>query len=418
MGSWWVTVALSLIFAALYVYLGFGENTYQRWIRIVFHSPPGLIVYVCLVANIALASLRVAIDRLKEKEITPEAVKEMDVYASLPPEAPLDEISGWMRRKGFHPDAGGGGLIARKGKFCFVPGTVMRAGLVVFMAAFALGLHIRETDEALLHEGESAALLGREARLGRITSSLPEEFLQVGEKSIFELKDVSATLSSSGRTHEITPGYPGRFEGLYWRITHIGYRQPLVVDETAFAPDLDVLPPGRTHRVETKGDGPSLSFTLEPEETISKGLLTGRLYNLRSPRYRLALKDGGEKHEAVLGPSGSSELGGVPVSLGEKSLYVRINAVYDPALFWVYAGIVLTLLGALLVLTRFFWYERLMRAAAAEDALLIGYSEEFYRKWGVMKFQRWREELRSVLEPPVEEAEPPDADQRSPEERP
>jgi hypothetical protein len=155
-------------------------------------------------------------------------------------------------------------------------------------------------------------------------------------------------------------------------------------------------------------------LTLEPEKTISKGLLTGRLYNLGAPSYRLALKKDGERREIVVGSSESADIGGASLSLGSESLYIRVNTVSDPALFWVYAGVVVALLGAFLMLTRFFWYERTMCAAFADGEVLLGYSEEFYKRWGVLKFQRWRDELLSPPEPGVEKSEPSDADQNPP----
>ena len=51
------------------------------------------------------------------------------------------------------------------------------------------------------------------------------------------------------------------------------------------------------------------------------------------------------------------------------------------------------LLGLCAMLSRFFWYERELVVAVHRGELSIGYREEFFRKWGVEKFERWRGEL-------------------------
>jgi hypothetical protein len=156
---------------------------------------------------------------------------------------------------------------------------------------------------------------------------------------------------------------------------------------------LDVLPPGRLHAVELPSGAGTLSFVLEPEKTIKKGLLTGKAYNLKTPLYRVSLKGEGGDGDVVLGPSGIAELVGRSLTLGDHSLYVKVRSVYDPALLWLYAGAVLGLFGLALMPLRFFWYEKRLCALVGDRRIFVGYSEEFYRMWGILKFRKWTEDL-------------------------
>jgi hypothetical protein len=45
------------------------------------------------------------------------------------------------------------------------------------------------------------------------------------------------------------------------------------------------------------------------------------------------------------------------------------------------------------MLTRFFWYRKQLAAARSGDTLVIGWQEEFFKKWGIQRFYIWKEEL-------------------------
>jgi hypothetical protein len=55
------------------------------------------------------------------------------------------------------------------------------------------------------------------------------------------------------------------------------------------------------------------------------------------------------------------------------------------------------LAGLAALTSRFFWYEREFAAVLSDDALLIGCRDEFFRKWGAARCQRWREELEALV---------------------
>ncbi len=387
-GSWRLTVLFALSLAAIYVYFSPGQDSYARFAHVVFHTIAGMAIYALLVLNLALAGLRVVIGRLGRAGGGPSAIREMDVYGEfpMPDENAREKVVSWLRQQGCSVYSSGEYISGRRGRFSFLPGTLMRAGIVVFMASLVLSVHLRRSEEALLREGESAVIINGEARLEKLEPGLPGEFLRVGESDAFRLEKVSAEIATSaGETITVSGGFPTRAGGLYWRITQLGYHQPVKTGggETGFY--LDVLPPGKGHSVRLSESGPSVLFRLEPESTMKKGLLTGKIYRLDAPFYRISFK--GEDTVITLGPGESEGAEGLELSLGESSLYIRVLAVHDPALRWVWAGILLTLVGLALMPARFFWYEKRFHAHVSGGSVLVGYSQEFYRNWSVHKFQ-------------------------------
>lgn len=398
--SWWGTVVLLLSLCASYLYFTFDDNTYRNWIDFVFYTPAGLVLYFALIVNIISVTARVAYEKLKgqcqsSKEAV-DAIKGMDTWIEVPADVPVERVVEWVKKAGFRVNITGDSVSALKGKFSFLPGTVARAGLVVLMTAFLISMHLRKTEDAVLHEGESGLFFGKKISLTAIESSLPEEFLQVGEKSTFGLDNVSAKLSASQKTYSVTAGFPVRIDGLYFRITDIGLYQPLSVKpQGAFDPftssvDLDILPPGKSSSVRLP-PGELLTFTLKPYKTLEKGLVTGELFNLETPLYHLVLQRGKDKYEGTIRPGETAEFGGDWISLGKNSLYINVLSVNDPALIWIQTGMLITLAGIILMLSRFFWYEKRLCATRVDNAMLIGYREEFYSKWGVLKFRKWAE---------------------------
>lgn len=392
MGSWWITAALVLAAAAPYVYFAFGEDPYGRWSHFMLHTPPGLVLYAAFVFQVVLASARVLVKRFEHVRLSREAVTAMDAWVEIDAGQSPESVSGWLSEKGFKAHPVEGGIEARKGRFSFIPGTVMRLGLVVFMVSLLVSTHVRRSEEVLLGEGWEADVMGRKVKLIGVAAPLPGEFLQVSDRDVFRLGRVEARLAMSGSEFAVTAGYPAESGGLLWRVTHVGYMRRLRAGSSEREVALDVLPPGRTQALSVAGGGPEYVLRLLPEKTLTKGLLKGSLYNLADPRFGLKLKAG--PGAVTLRTGQEAVLGGVPVSLEGGSLYVKVLSVYDPALPWLRAGLILTVAGMFLMLSRFFWYEKRCVAVFSEGPVLLGYEEEFFRKWGIYKFRKWSGEFR------------------------
>jgi hypothetical protein len=413
-GSWWFTVTLLMLLSASYMYFTFGADPYERWITLVFHTPAGLILYIGLIASLIFSSVLVAYKRLNRGNISYEDIRQMDTHIEIPAAEShsLERITEWLKQKGFSVVFHGEGVQSVRGRFSFLPGTVLRTGFIILLVSFLFSVHLRESEEMLLHEGETGVFFGNKILLSTITPELPEKFMQIGEKTRFRLDDMSAELTSSGNTYSLTPGFPVRIEKLYYRITHLGFSVPFNA-ETSMGDfgknvDLEILPPGKTDIVELPSVDMFLTIALMPEKTIKKGLITGKQYNLRRPLYRVVLQKGEDKDKpesVTVRPGERVTSGGDTILLGENSFFLKINSVDDPALFWIYLGSLLTLSGMVCMFSRFFWYEKQIAAVLRDNVIFIGYSEEFYKKWGILKFHRWCEELFSDTEPSVDESQ-------------
>ncbi|TAN40939.1 MAG: hypothetical protein EPN22_16640 [Nitrospirae bacterium] len=294
-------------------------------------------------------------------------------------------------------------MTATKNSFSIIPGTVLRLGLVIFMAALLISVNYRKTDERVLHKNAPSVLFDKDLELMSIEHKIPDEFLQVGEESIFRLDRVAARLRAKDGVFVVSSGYPVRHEGVYYRISDIGIAQQaaITIDHAKIADNLDlkILPPGKTDTVTSGLDGTALVVSLDPEKTSRKGLVSGSLYDLKNPKYKIDVQKNKKKvSEFVLKPYEKAALGNTSVNLGGHSFFVKVTAVSDPALPWLYAGFVLIISGSGLMLSRFFWYEKKVCALAHEGRIFVGYSEEFFKKWGIMKFHNRREDIESLLQ--------------------
>ena len=417
MCSRWLTTTLIIAIAAPYIYgVGMGApDPYGAWTAFLLDTTPGLALYAALGLNIAMTGIRAAWLKLTHHSIMPETIARMDAHAEIGLHGPdpLGAAVQGLRRAGYRKvDVIGTSAFAQRGKYSFLPGLVLRAGLLILMGAALASTQLRQAEEVVLYEGLHAQALGRELNLKDIENGMPETFIQVGGKSTFRLSEVSARIYSEGRSYTVTGGFPTEANGIYLRITHMGLLQPIIGQALNAAFDwnvlLDVLPPGKTDDETVLSSDVSLSFTLIPASTIANGLVAGKVFELRDPLYRLDLIDASAP-EAVpesvnAGPGESTTLGGVDLTLGTAGNYVRVMVVSDPAIWWLYAGLAITMASLVLGLTRLFWYERRACVLRTYDAILIGQTEEFYKKWGIWKFQR----LKAGLLPTPAEPEPED----------
>jgi hypothetical protein len=412
LSSGWL--AAFLVFLLLSAYLSFspGENPYPDWTRFLFGTPAGLAVYLGLILNFLLAAMRASLKALSRKAPGPDTIMGMDSHAALtvPARVSQFEVADWMRKMGFRPRVCGNSVSAVKGRFSFLPGAFVRLGIAVLMMSSLASARGRDVSAAVMHEGDSADFFGRRVSLDGIRSGLPGTFLQVGDESSFRLKGVRAKLTVKGKAHDIGAGFPKRICGLHFKAAHFGYSQDIELEtqegKVSKRLDLDILPPGKVQTLPVPELSILMAVSLEPSKTSAKGLLKGKQFDLINPLYRLAVQKGEDADKlfsGTLGPGQSIRQADVNISLGDKGHYVKVEAIKDPALLWAYAGMVVLLAGLAAMPCRFFWYRKTLSAALKDDTLYMGYEEEYFRKWGVMKFEGWRETFASSFCPPVDE---------------
>lgn len=395
-GSWWATALLTLAPACVYLARSFGRNPFPAWQDFMLHSPAGIAILAGLIVNLSAVSVRIALSRLRRPAVSANLVRSLDIHVSLP-KTDADALRQARDLVGGDIPAGGTGVRRVTGAWSFLPGAVLRAGIVVTLAALLVSAQSREVYETTLREGDRKDILGAAVEVVKIDAALPADFLQVGEDSTFRLADLSVTILSRGREHRVTPGFPARFNGLFWRVRHLGISQPLSITmpplRTDLTAGLNVLPPGHSDVVPLPQGSRFLTFTLDPDKVITKGLMTGRQYDLTRPAYRVVLQSGrgGTPHSGRVAPGGRIRLADASVAVGPAGLFVRLQVVSDPALPFFYAGIIILLAGLAAMVSRFFWYEREIAAADDGEMLLVGRRDEYFKKWGMHRFQQWKD---------------------------
>lgn len=439
----WVMAAASLALGAEFISLmpAGSENAFARWMDFLFKSLTGLLLYFTLMLNIALSTLRIVLTKMKANDMQEEAVRAMDAVLEVPMPAkdPIILISEWAGAWGppVEVSAGAegaeGGLSSQAGRFSFVPGLVMRAGLLLFMVAVLVGSFVKRADEAVMHVGDVRDFFGQQVRLDELQSGLPEEFLKLKGKSVL-LLNPEAVLSSKAGVVNASGGFPVRVGGLYFRVVDAGIAQGFSIALSGrtghVLADLDVLPPGIKDQVQLPGGAGTVQISLHPEKTIDKGLIKGEVFNLRQPLYRIVLKQAQVQDDSPLeisagpgeitvGPGGAFKVKGREVVLGQSQYFARVLCVSDASLPWAMAGLVVFLAGLCLMPIRFLWYEKRLCVLIQlqNDRVLLGYSEEFFKKWGIQKFH-WHAAslLPSTLLPstPLPSVAEPDKDKADP----
>lgn len=408
--SWTYLIISLLLLYSSYAYFLSHEKPYEAWLSFLFHNPAGVILYAGLIMNLTCINIRIISSRIRRNEKTgADNIKDMDSYLVIPSpkDASPERACDWLKNKGFSPVISTNSIEAVKGRYSFLPGAVLRLGLTIFLASLLLSAHLRQAEDAVFKEGGKKMISGREALLSSVKAPELSEFLLIEGEDSFRLKDVYAELIVSGNKHTADSGFPVRIDDNYYRITHLGFSQmiDLKTEMIQFKKELelDVLPPPKKDAVDT-GQNIVLTFELQPENIIKKGLLEAKKFNLINPTYYLTVSKSADENnipeeslELLIKPLDKKKSGNYEIELGEKALFIKIQSVRDPALLWIYAGAFLSVSGLLFMLSRFFWYEKRISIIVRNEEAHIGYSEEFYKKWGVYKFNLWKDDIDGLF---------------------
>jgi hypothetical protein len=403
-GSWWWFWLSGAAIAGAYYGVSLAGGGVEDWARLAYETPAGFALFAFFPLSALLVTVRIAVDSLWPAPMGPEDPRAMDAWAVLDGAVSLDDAARWAGERGYRGRVRGGVFTAVRGRWAFLPGAVMRVGLVVLLSALAASPLQRCSRSVDMGLGDEASPHGHAVTLDAIDAGLPGEFLQVGDRSIFELAGLSAQFTDAGGAFTVTAWWPTERGGLYWRLRHLGYAVTLTRDgqpvgcaatdrvegddrgEPAWSVPcmFDVLPPGAVHLVDVEGMGVA-EVSLEAGRTVRKGLVQGMVYDLASPAFSLRPR-GSDPGSAIVVAEGRAD-GGLGVA--GVGLYVRVEAVLDPALPYIRLGLALALGGALLMSTRLFWLRTIMAATIVDGRVVLGFSSEYYRKWGVYRFGRW-----------------------------
>jgi hypothetical protein len=133
---------------------------------------------------------------------------------------------------------------------------------------------------------------------------------------------------------------------------------------------------------------------------MKKGLITGKIYNLQKPYYHIVLQhtsNTGETTSVDLRPPGQATLNGITLTLAKTRPFVKLQLIKDPAIPILYISIPLLLIGGLLLFTRIFWYKKAITVFIERDRVLIGYEQEYYKRWIAGRFIQLKKEIFDTL---------------------
>jgi hypothetical protein len=404
--SYWFTTVLAIIHLISYLYFTPEEEPYSRWLRFLYFNPLGTTVHILLILNLLALSMRSLINHISTPSPVPNSIKKMDIHTwtEISHENSLSLIEERLKKKGFSVKRRDNGITATKGRYSFLPVTLTGISLALLLTALLLSAHLRSVEEGLFYEGISRTIYNKKLTLKSVDVQLPERFIQIGEKSLFHLKNVRAEILSSQQLYTVTTGFPEFLSGVYAKISHLGFYQPIEVSINGVFSDieayLDILPPGKTDILSIPSKDIIFTFTLKPEKTMKKGLITGKIYNLQKPYYHIVLQhtsNTGETTSVDLRPPGQATLNGITLTLAKTRPFVKLQLIKDPAIPILYISIPLLLIGGLLLFTRIFWYKKAITVFIERDRVLIGYEQEYYKRWIAGRFIQLKKEIFDTL---------------------
>ena len=382
------TLVCVILIASIYVrFLFQGDNAYGSWVSFLTENPAGILIFSGLALSIAWGGVRAARSALKAPECSAEYIGSLDISAAFPVSEGdwSGPLSAWLKEKGFDLKEHSASGYALKGRWSFLPGAVLRVGLLLFLAGFWLSHHERQVFEVLLRPGSPAVLGDLVLTLGRIDAGLPEGHLQVGREKGFRIKDAKVQLEGPEGPLTVPQGWPVKFGGRYFSLAGLGYTQSFnrFVRDGAYETDtldLDILPPGKEDTAILFGE--EVRISLAPEKTVKKGRLSGELYNLKAPSYRL--KHPGKDILVVSpGSHGGVLTTGPDIAAGLGDFWVRIRVVQDPGISLITWSLPVMGAGLILLFSDFFWYRREVVCLHQNQELILGYGEQYLKKWGI-----------------------------------
>lgn len=221
-------------------------------------------------------------------------------------------------------------------------------GLSVFITGIHLSVHFRDTVVRRTAEGE---FVGDRILVRSIEMNLPEDLLILGEGADFTIKELKAEIEDGGNRKVVRPFPFVRTVSGFAYLRDAG-RSPAVqvnIGGTSYTVEkLQLYPPaGKVSVPVMKGIKAELSF--EHEKEFKQGRLIGKQFNLKTPRYRITLKnEKGILFDDVLHDGSRKEQNGIIVFCGTSVKWVDIVLVTDHFAYMMYAGLFGIFIGAAL----------------------------------------------------------------------
>ncbi len=231
-------------------------------------------------------------------------------------------------------------------------------GVFIFLLGFFLSITSKHTERVVLGEEDTVkAADGEIYVVKKIQPNLKGSVLDIDEMKGFFSMEPKVTLAASDRDYEVGVYPPSRLGGSYFHIMEFGLAPGIRITSggrtviQGYMPQR-ILPPGSSDSFTVQGLPFRFNLMLSPEKVIEKGRSSARVYNLKTPAYRVTIFRG----ERLIGewPSDKGiDFENLTLTFLDTGYWIRLEAVEDRGVPLVVAGIVLVIIGLPLRLALF-----------------------------------------------------------------
>jgi len=309
-------------------------------------------------------------------------------FKGIPKDIKKEWLIEYLKRKGFKVKILKNGIIkADKGSTAYLPVFLRRLSLAVVLLCLFISANLREYENIYLIQGKQIRVFDKPFVVEKIKIPLSDNMLLVSGDE-FRLKKTTVVLNYHRKEFIIDNGYPHSVEGLYFIPAEIGYKHKILISwknkilsQEVF---LEVFPPGRVFNIRLSQDDMILGFQLYPKKTIKKGMLTGMVYNLNHPIYKVTVRKANllqEPTEVIIKPDQKIHIENFYLSLDRAAPFLKVHVVKDPAVIPFYISFVGLLIGILLSPLRLWWFRQRILIYDSDQTWEIFYFREKFVKW-------------------------------------
>ncbi len=225
-------------------------------------------------------------------------------------------------------------------------------GVMVFLTGFFVSIQLRQFDWIITGEGDVIRTRwdGQEYLISKVRSGIKERFLDIEEEGgVLAYEPRAIVVDRSSRQVEIGAFPPGRFNGNYFHILNFGIAPHFVLFEgdkvitEGYVP-MRLIPVGSSDFFDIPSYPYRFTLSISPERLFDKGKIRVAEYNLKNPRFRIRITRG----ETVIAEGeGVREISfhNLRIVFNDSIPWIMLEAVNDPGLPVMVAGIFITLSG-------------------------------------------------------------------------
>jgi hypothetical protein len=249
--------------------------------------------------------------------------------------------------------------VFRRSKIHFIAWIILTAGTLLFVTGFFMSATMRESGQRIIGEGEMIdPPWGKDSyRAIRIDPGLKDHLNSTDTASdIFAHEPKLTVMDRDSRTFEIGAFPPAKFAATYYHIVNFGIAPGVRLFEGNQVKSegymiLRIITPGSSDYFELPRYPYRYLVSMEPEKTVQQGHMKTSQFNLKDPVFHVRVFQG-KKVIAEGDPGKGIAINDVTLYFFKPTFWVLLEAVKDPGVPVMHAGLVLTVFGIPLSLLR------------------------------------------------------------------